>query len=66
MPTTWKEVGVITLHHNIYDRHDIEWGPTDLQVKEAQVLALQVRKTYEDANRYEDGVSTTREALYYR
>lgn len=66
MPYTWKEVGVITLHHNIYDRHDIDWGPTVLQVKEAQVLANQIRRTYEEANRYEDGVLATREALYYR
>ena len=57
---------MITLHHNIYDRHDIEWGPTDLQVKEAQVLARQLQRTQEDADRYEDNVRLTREALYYR
>jgi hypothetical protein len=57
---------VITLHHNIYDRHDIEWlPPTDLQVKEAQVLTRQLQRIQEEADAYEDSVSLTRKALYY-
>ena len=57
---------MITLHHNIHDRHDIEWlPPTVLQVKEAQVLARQHQRVYEEANKYEDSVHLTRQALYY-
>jgi len=57
---------VITLHHNIHDRHHIEWlPPTDLQVKEAQTLARQLQRTQEEADRYEDSVYSTRQALFY-
>ena len=60
---------MIALHHNIHDRHEIEWlPPTDLQVKEAKVLAAfsaaQAEARYLDANRYEDAIN--RDGWYYR
>lgn len=42
-------------HHGIHP-DDIEWEPTDLQVKEAKATAAQIEQTYMDANRYEDAL----------